>query len=283
MLNLYRLNLYRFILLAVLTFFSTSGYTETNNTYIFAVVPQFKPAQLYKEWGPIIERLSTETGVKFKLVLAPSITKFEGELKSGTPDFAMSNPYQAVVAAKEKGYLTLLRDKKPFNGILIVSKDSPYKSVKDLDGQVLGFPSPNAFAASLYMRAKLNDEFGIKFTPRYLNNHNLVFRHVAQGHVAAGGTVNAAFNDEPEDMRNQLTILYQTPDVAGPPISAHPRVPENIRKKVVSSFLGMMRDDAGRTMLKDIRMPNLVEADFQKDYAPLEKLNIQNYIVPDAE
>ena len=283
MLNLDRFGIFRISLLLALTFNTPPVCSEPTAAYTFAVVPQFKPAQLHKDWGPLLERLSNETGAKFKLVIAPSITKFEEEIRTGTLDFALTNPYQAVVAVREKGYITLLRDKKPFNGILIVSKDGPYKKIQDLDGTVLGFPSPSAFAASLYMRAKLTEEYSLKFTPRYLNNHNLVFRHVAQGHVAAGGTVSSAFNDESADMRNQLNILYKTPDMAGPPIITHPRVPENIRKKIVSAMLGMLKDEAGRNLLKDIRMPGPVEADFLKDYAPLEKLNIHKYIVPDTE
>jgi len=36
-------------------------------------------------------------------------------------------------------------------------------------------------------------------------------------------------------------------------------------------------------MLKEIRMPNLVDANFQNDYQPLEKLNLQKYLVQEEE
>lgn len=270
------------LVLAVATF-SALSHAEAPVTYTFAVVPQFKPAQLYQEWNPILERLSRETGLKLKLVVPSSILKFEGELNQGTPDFAFMNPYQQVEAKKSHGYIPLLRDKKSLNGILVVRKDGPYKSLKDLDGKIIGFPSPNAFGASLYMRALLTEESKIKFTPRYLNNHTLVFRHVSLGHVDAGGTVNSALNDEAPEMKAQLTVLFKTPEVASHPISANPRVPASVRKSIVNALLAMQQDSEGRDLLKEIRLPNLVDANYQNDYQPLEKLNLQKYLVQEKE
>jgi len=281
--NLNRLNLIRSLSVVILAFYATISHAETAGTYTFSVVPQFKPAQLQREWAPVLERISNETGLKLKLVIAPTIPKFETEFGKGTPDFAYMNPYQSVLAMKGNGYLPVLRDKKPLNGILVVRKDSPYKKVQDLNGKIIGFPSPNSFGASLYMRALLSEEIKIKFTPRYLNNHTLVFRHAALGHVDAGGSVNSAFNDESPEMRNQLTVLYQTPDVASHPIVVHPRVTAAVRKSVINSLLGMQQDAEGRALLKEIRMPNLVDANFQNDYQPLDKLNIQKYLVQEAE
>ncbi len=283
--KLINLNFIRTYCLVLLAAFSSFSHAETpaGSTYVFAVVPQFKPAQLQKEWSPLIDRLSRDTGFKFRLVIASSNPKFETELNKGTADFAFVNPYQAVIAMKGNGYQPMLRDTKPLNGILVVRKDSPYKKVKDLDGKVIGFPNPQAFGASLYMRALLSESESIKFTPRYLNNHNLVFKHVALGHVAAGGTVNAAFNDESPELRDQLTVLFKTPDVASHPIVAHPRVPASVRKSVISALMAMQQDAEGRAMLKEIRMPNMVDANFQNDYQPLEKLNLQKYLVQEEE
>jgi phosphonate transport system substrate-binding protein len=281
--NLNRPHLVRTFIIVILAFYASISHAETPATYTFSVVPQFKPAQLQQEWAPLLERISLETGIKLKLVIASTIPKFEAEFGKGTPDFAYMNPYQSVLAMKGNGYLPMLRDKKPLNGILVVRKDSPYKKIQDLNGKIIGFPSPNAFGASLYMRALLSEEANIKFTPRYLNNHTLVFRHVALGHVEAGGSVTSALNDEAPEMRNQLTVLYQTPDVASHPIVAHPRVPANVRKSVINSLLGMQQDADGRALLKEIRMSNLVDANFQNDYQPLDKLNIQKYLVQEAE
>jgi len=278
-----RISFIRFLAGVLLALLASISFAESSTAYTFAVIPQFKPSQLQKEWTPVLQRISRETGVTLKLALAPSIVKFETELNKGIPDFAFMHPYEAVMSMKGKGYIPMLRSKNPLNGILVVRKDSPYKKLEDLDGKIIGFPSPNAFGASLYMRAKLSEENKIKFTPRYLNNHNVVYKHVSLGHIAAGGTTNTAFEDETPEMREQLTVLFQTPDVAPHPVSVHPRVPANVRKLVMQAFFAMQEDDEGRAMLKEIRMPNLVEANYKNDYQPLEKLNIDKYMVHEAD
>lgn len=252
-------------------------------TYTFSVVPQYSPAQLHREWLPLIERISRESGVRLELKIAASIPKFEAEFAKGIPDFAYMNPYHAVMAKRAQGYLPLLRDSKPLTGILLVRRDSPYKLVRDLSERVIGFPSPNAFGASLYMRALLSETFKIKFEPRYLNTHSNVFRHVAQGSVAAGGGVNLTFEDERPELREQLTVLYQTPGVAAHPVVAHPRVPPRVRAVITEAFLALQGDDAGRDMLREIRTPQPVRADYRQDYFPLERLRVEKYVVPEDE
>ena len=110
-----------------------------------------------------------------------------------------------------------------------------------------------------------------------------MFRHVAQGNVAAGGGVNASFNDEAPEVREQLSVLYQTPGTAPHPVVAHPRVPERVRAAVAEAFLSLQRDAAGREMLREIRIPQPVKADYERDYRPLERLNIEKYLVLEKE
>ena len=283
MLKLNCLNLIRSITGVMLALYASFSHSEAPATYTFSVIPQYKLAQLQKEWSPVLKRISRETGIQFQLKLLNSLPKFEAEYTKGALDFAYMNPYEVLMANKARGYLPMLRDKKSLHGILVVRKDSPYKTIQDLDGKIIGFPSPNSFGASLYIRAVLSEEHPIKFTPRYLINHNLVFNYVIRGFSAAGGSVNAALNDEPPEIREQLTVLYKTPDVASHAIAVHPRISEQVRKSVMNSLLGMQNDDEGRAMLKEIRMPNLVNADFQKDYQPLEKLNLKKYMVSEVE
>ena len=251
--------------------------------FTFAVVPQFSTAELHKDWAPLLQRLSKDTGLTFELKLAPSIPKFEADFLKGIPDFAYMNPYHAVMARHAEGYLPLVRDSKPLSGVLVTRKDGPYKTVRDLNGQVLGFPAPNSFGASLYMRTLLTEEAKIQFEPHYLGTHSNVYRHVVRGEAAAGGSVVAALNDEVPELRSQLVVLYKTPDVASHPVVAHPRVPESARKAVSQALLALTHDEAGKALLKGIRTPTPVQANYVTDYQPLAELSIQKYLVVEKE
>ena len=251
--------------------------------FTFSVVPQFSTAELHKDWAPLLQRLSKDTGLNFELRLLPSIPKFEADFLKGAPDFAYLNPYHAVMARQAEGYVPLVRDSKPLSGVLVTRKDGPHKTVRDLNGQTLGFPAPNAFGASLYMRALLTEEVKIKFDARYLGTHSNVYRHVVRGETAAGGSVIAALNDELPELRDQLVVLYKTPDVASHPVVAHPRVTESARKAVTQALLALTHDEAGKALLKGIRTPTPVQASYATDYQPLARLNIQKYVVVEKE
>lgn len=251
-------------------------------TYSFSVVPQYNVVHLHTEWAPVLARITRETGVQLELVLHSTIPKFERSLGRGEPDFALANPYHAVMAKRAQGYQPLLRDSKPLTGIMLVKRTSPYQKLEDLAGQDIGFPAPNAFGASLYMRAILAEK-KIPFQPQLLNNHSNVFRAILSGTVAAGGAVNSTFNDEQPEIREQLRVLYKTPESASHPVVAHPRVPEAAAKAVRAAFLGLLRDAAGVAMLKDIRLPQPVPASYEADYLPLEKLGIEKFYVNEKE
>ena len=116
-----------------------------------AVVPQFPPIETYKRWAPVVEMISTKTGIKIDLRTYASIPEFERAILAGEPDLVFMNPYHQVMVKRD--YIPILRDSTPLEGILVVRKDSPYQSVKDLDGKTIAFPAPNAYAAALYMRS----------------------------------------------------------------------------------------------------------------------------------
>lgn len=270
---------------AIVLAFQCAGaaYAQAPAKYSFWVVPQISATELGKDWGPLLQRLSKETGVELELKLAPSIPKFEQEFLKGAPDFAYLNPYHAVMAKAAQGYVPLVRDAKPLSGILLAKKDSGVQSVKDLAGKAIAFPAPNAFGASLYMRALLAEQEGIKFEPRYLKTHSNVYRHVLRNDVAAGGSVTAAFNDEVEEVKSQLTVIFKTPEQASHPVAAHPRVPDAVKKKVTQALLNLTKDEAGRALLHGIRTPTPVAAHYERDYLALEKLNLKKYLVMDAD
>ncbi|MBL0124647.1 MAG: phosphate/phosphite/phosphonate ABC transporter substrate-binding protein [Betaproteobacteria bacterium] len=268
---------------AVLMIATNNATAQGNRIYSFAVVPQYSATELHKEWTPVLQRISRDTGIALELRIAASIPKFEAEFLKGTPDFAYMNPYHAVMAKQAHAYLPILRDSQPLSGILLARRDGAYQSIRDLNGQTIAFPAPNAFGASLYMRALLAEDAGIKIEPRYVKTHSNVYRHVIRKDVAAGGSVNAAFNDEVPEVREQLRIIYQTPEVASHPVVVHPRVPHAVSKAIAEIFLALGKDEGGRALLKDIRTPRPVAANYERDYLPLEKLNIRKYLMTEKE
>ena len=272
-----------YLILGILMAGLTMTAHAVDRPYSVYIVPQLTPVAIHKAWTPVLEKLGKATGLTFELIVKPSIPAFEEALVGGAPDFAFMNPYDFIVAKRHKGYIPLLRDSaNMLEGILVVRKDSPVKSVAELDAQTVAFPAPNAFAASLLMRAQLAKTH-VNIIPSYVKTHSNVYRSVLLGDASAGGGVNNTFEREPADVRDQLRILYVTPQSAPHPLAANPRVPKAVRAKVLASFIKLAADPANAALFDAVQIPKPVPADYARDYQSLEALGLDKFAVTGSE
>ena len=251
---------------------------QAGTVYTVAVVPQFAPVRVYEDWRPFLDALQKATGLRFHLVTYSSIPKFEAAYVKGKPDFAFMNPYDVVVAHRARGYRPLVRDTRPLSGILVVRADSDIHELAQLAGKQVGFPAPNAFGASLYMRALLQRQ-GVRIDPVYLGTHQNVYRAVARGDVVAGGAVHATLMREPVALRQLLRVIYVTPSTAPHALAVNPRVPDAVARRVQQAILGMPARAADAALLLHVQMPHPVQANYRRDYAPLERLHLERFYV----
>jgi phosphonate transport system substrate-binding protein len=247
--------------------------------YTLAVVPYQLPLATHRDWQPIAERLSLRLGVPVRLRVYHTFASFEAELLQGAPDFAFVNPYHQVMAHRRHGYVPLVRSSNELRGILVVPRDSQIQSVAHLSGSAIVFPSPNAFAASLYMRALLVGHERVRFTTSYLDSHNDVYRHVIMGHAEAGGGTRVTLARESPEVQAKLRILYETPPTVSHPLSAHPRVSPATRDTVIAAILELNNSVSGRELLKNTQLQTPKAADYKRDYGPLERLHLEKYVV----
>lgn len=258
--------------------------TAETEALILSIVPRSPTPETHREWSPFVERLSRDIGHPVKLKLFAGMSEFELFTLSGNADLTFSNPYQLVLLRARQGYIPLVRDDtERLSGALVVRTSDNLQSVRDLEGQTIAFPHPNAFGASLYMRALLSTEFGIRFTPIYVSTHGNVYRSVILDKARAGGGVNVTLNKEPPAVRNQLRILYETPGLAPHPLSAHPRVPPKLRDTIQAAVLRMANDAVGREILARTTLKSPVPADYARDYQVLERLHLEKYYVESAD
>ncbi|HEX5357332.1 MAG TPA: phosphate/phosphite/phosphonate ABC transporter substrate-binding protein [Aquabacterium sp.] len=252
--------------------------TAARPVYSVAVVPQFQAVEISRVWVPILERVGQEAGVTLTLKVAKDIPAFEDEVMTGKPDFAYMNPYHQVMAYKAQGYVPLVRDSKLLTGLLVVRQDDPIKSVKELEGKTLAFPAPNAFGASLMIRAQLAELDKVNITPMYAKTHTNAYRQTIVGKTAASGGLRATLDKEPPEVRAMLRVLMETPGAAPHPMSAHPRVPVKVQQAVKAAMLKLASDPEMSAVFKDVPMSNPVAADHVRDYQVLEKYRLERYL-----
>jgi phosphonate transport system substrate-binding protein len=224
--------------------------------------------------------VSARTGLCFHLLIPKTIPEFEALFLKGEPDIAFLNPYHQVMAHDAQGYVPMLADSKPLTGIIVVRRDSTVQGIKDLNRQTIAFPAPNAFAASLLLRAILT-ESKIDFRAQYVQTHSNVYRAVAAGTLAAGGGVNNTLAREPQALRDELRVLYESPGFRSHPLSAHPRVPPKVRQEFSNAIFQLALFDQGKNLLNQVQLPDPSAATHRDDYAPLERLGVQRFVVSD--
>lgn len=254
----------------------TASAAPAAGPYSFGVVPQFEQRKLYAIWKPIINELERQTGLSFTLVTTLKINDFEKEYQEEKLDFAYFNPYYIIKGIRPGTYIPLVRDKKALRGILVVRKDGPVKTIADLAGRTVAFPSPNALGASLLMRAELERQFGVKVKPLYVKTHSSVYLHVANDLAAAGGGVQKTLQEQDAALRDKLTVLHTTGPLPSHPVSAHKRVPADVREKVRKAFLAMGASESGKTLLAKIPMQEIGPASID-DYLVMEAWGLEKY------
>jgi phosphonate transport system substrate-binding protein len=255
------------------------GDAKAKKIYTFDVVPQLNATQTFTVWSPLLQRVGLQTGLCFELRMSPSIPEFEQKLLRGEPEFAYLNPYHEVLAYKKHKYNPLLAEGKDLlTGILVVRNDSNVSDLNALQGQTLAFPAPNAFAASLLIRAELAKK-NINIKPVFVKTHSNVYRTVISKDYLAGGGVNNTLTSEPAEVRQQLRVLYETQAYTPHPIVTHPSVPNEVRQRFLNAVLKLGRDDEGQKMLASIRMEHPHAVNYEDHFKPLELLQLEKFLV----
>lgn len=257
---------------------ATAANPNAKKVWRLAVVPQLTAVEMTRNWTPIVTAL-TQQGIDVELVVYPSISKFEPEFLQGNADFVFLNPYHMVMAKRAQRYEALLRDARPLEGLLVVKADAPVKAMEQLKDHRLSFPAPNAFAASLYIRSVLERQYRLPYDAHYAGTHRNAIRQVLAGDSAAAGLVRTTLEQEPPEVRQAVRVLYTTPPLSPHPLAAHPRVPASVRNQVSQVLLALAANPETKALMAAIQMPSPQAASYAKDYAPLEQLKIEKFVV----
>lgn len=251
------------------------GAARPADPYTFAVVPQFEPRRLFTIWRPIVEEVSRRTGLALTLEAALSVHEFENALSSGLYDFIYSNPYHVFRERHRQGYVPLVRDDVPLHAIIVVRRDSPLRTVEELDGKVIAVPSPNA-SATLLPRAELLRRHGVRIRILNARTHSSAYLHVATGLAVAATGVDKTLQEQPADVRDALRVVFRTQDYASHPIAVHPRLPPEVGRKVQRALLELAATPQGAALFARIPMTRPVEA-CAADYEALAALRLDQF------
>ena len=271
--------LIQFLAIAYTTYFlvSLNAYAAEANQakpLVFGVVPQQSPSKLARKWLPLLKFISQKSGVELQFATAPDIPTFEKQLAQGHYDIAYMNPYHYVVLSKQVGFKALVHEQdKKIQGIIVAFKDSKIDKLEGLSSQTIAFPAPASFAATLIPKASLAQQ-DISFKSEYVDSHDEVYRNIVAGRFVAGGGIMRTFNALPDYFREQLKIIWTSQGYTPHAIATHPRVNDDIREKLLASFLAVAKSEKASELLIPLLMKGFTAAE-DKDWNDVRSLNIQ--------
>ncbi|MBI5518589.1 MAG: phosphate/phosphite/phosphonate ABC transporter substrate-binding protein [Desulfovibrio sp.] len=243
-------------------------------TLSVGVVPQQSAAELVKAWVPLLAYLGERAGLRLQFETAKDIPTFEQRLAKGEYDIAYMNPYHYVVFHAAPGYQAFAREKdRRIQGIVVVPKASKATRLEDLAGQAVAFPAPAAFAATILPLAHLKT-LNVPVKPTYTSSHDSVYLGVARGFFPAGGGINRTFENIAPEVRDGLRILWKSPSYTPHAFAAHPKLKEDIVRRLLAAMAALDSDPRGRELLAGAGFKGFEEGR-DADWNDIRKLGIR--------
>lgn len=246
--------------------------TPAPHKLTIGVVPQQAATELARVWSPLLARLSSKTGYAIEFRTAQDISTFERRVEAGEFDFAYFNPLH-YATYRTNGYQAIARERDTqLVGIVVIPQASQFKSLKDLNGVTMAFPSPTAFAATVLPQLSLK-QLRVQVVPKYVSSHESVYRSVARGLYPAGGGIVKTFKQVDPAISDQLRILWKSDSYTPHPIAVHQRVSTEVARRVQDALIALSADTSGTALLKDAGFKGFVVAK-DSDYEDIRRLQV---------
>lgn len=221
---------------------------QAADSYSFGVLPQRNLVVTAEYWNPVLDYVSRKAGVDLKLAIARTGTESSAAAARGEYDFIYSNHIFRPDTVAQR-YQVILRPREDaIRGQIVTLEGSSIRTLADLDGREIGFPSKSAFVGySVPMDHLLR--VGMKVTPVFGGNQEGIMGQLKAGKVAAAGVNNLVMRTFAAREGIRYRVLWESPSYNNLPIAAHPRVPRAALKAVQKAFAEMNDDPEGAKIL----------------------------------
>ncbi len=216
--------------------------------FSFGVMPQRTPTLTAQYWNPILNYISTQSGVPLQLKPNKTPPEHEAMIKDGEFDFAYSN-YVFFPWNEAAGYTVIARPwEAAIRGEIVVLANSPIQSLTELQGQEVGFPHRAAFVGYLVTVDALL-KAGIHVQEVITVGQEGIMGQLKAGRVAAAGVNSQVMRDFAKREKMDYRVLWSSEEYFNIPIVAHPRVPQEKVVAVRAALLHMAHDPVGLQIL----------------------------------
>lgn len=239
---------YAALTLAAMVALQTAARAE-EQPYAFNVLTQRSVALTAQYWNPILIYVSLKSGVPLELKLAKTVQDANSLAEQGAYHFLFTNHF-FTPERDRLGFRVIARPAgRGIRGQIVVPQDSPIRSLQELNGKEVAFPTTDAFAAYwLPMDALLKAKLNVK--PVFTSNQEASFAQLKVGTVAAVAANDTVIERYARREGFEYRLLWNSELYNDLCVMASPKVPKEKVVAVRDALIGMMSDPEGRKVLE---------------------------------
>ena len=216
------------------------------------------------------EYLGEKMGRDVELAMRKSYREVMDLLYSGAIDFAWICGFPYVEMKKQQAAhllsIPVYRGKPLYHSYIIVSQDSPYQDLTDLEGKVFAFSDPYSNSGFLYPISLLvkQDERPESFFRQtfFTFNHAETVQAVAE-QFADGGAVDSYIWEYLASYKPEVTkrtrIIQKSPSFGFPPIIFRPGLDSQTVTAMKQALENMNQDPRGKALLGQLKLDGFAE------------------------
>lgn len=259
-------------------FYRPTGTYQADVRYVIGVNAYLSSKEMFIAYRPIVDYLERHmNGVKFELATSKNFIEYENRLNKSEFHFALSNPYQSFMSFDHHYYpIAKMKNDGCFRGLFVVRKDSHVRNYDQLNGKVISFAAPTAFAGTIMPKYYLW-EHGIDvrnaMVVRYVGSHLSAIMNVYTGDAFVAGTWPLAWEqwkkNNPEKA-SELEVVWETKPLINNALVARSDVPVEVVQKVTQLLMQLDSTKEGQELLKRAGFEGF-EAANRQTFVPVEE------------
>jgi phosphonate transport system substrate-binding protein len=259
-----------FVAVALVTALAMSAGAQ-DRPLTFGVLNQQSASLTAERWNPILQYVSTASGIPLQLRMGPTVQDTDAMMGRGELDFVFTN-HNFQSEFDGVGYKVIARwSGEPIRGVIVVPTDSPIRELRQLAGRRVAFPSRDAFAAYAVPLVALKSAGVTTMQEVLAANQEGALAQLKARRVDAAA-VNSRFlaqYEEREEVRFRTIFVSDAyPDLA---VIAHPRLPAAVVERVRQALIGMKSDPAAAPVLARARSQGF-DAATDREYDGVRKV-----------
>ncbi len=228
----------------------------------FGIIPTDSAANMTERFDNVKKYLEKKLGIKIELKVATDYAAVITGMQFKHIDLAYFGPKSYVEASARANAecfaLEITQDgSNGYHSLIIVRKDSPYKTIADLKGKVWAFVDPNSTSGRLVPLVHFLKD--LKIDPdtyfskvMYSGGHAASMLAVKSGKVDGAATNDldmARGNGKAWNQEKDFTIIWKSPLIPGSLIAYRKDLPASLKGALRDALLAY-NDPEGLNMLK---------------------------------